>query len=111
MRTFNVRAFVVAAAREAKREYVPVGPVILRRGRLVPAIHVLLCRQDVDARDKHGHDDLLLHFRKPRRVARHQVDLEIDLGRRAPAAERRHIERVRDDQHRKYHVLHRIHRQ
>src|SRR3954470_1841963 len=28
----------------------------------------------------------LLHFRKPRGVARHQVDLEIDLTARAPAA-------------------------
>jgi len=24
---------------------------------LVPGIHVLLCRQDVDGRDKPGHDD------------------------------------------------------
>src|SRR5260370_39601336 len=75
---------------------------------LVPAIHVFLviCGQDVDARAQAsgsdavlrtampGRDDWSLHFRQPRRVAGHQVDLEIDLAAPAPGAERGDAQRM-----------------
>ena len=51
----------------------------------------LSCRRRTD-------DVTRLH--QPRRVAGHQVDLEVDLVAGRERAERRHLQRVRDDQHR-----------
>ena len=78
---------------------------------LDPAIHLV---KRMDTRVKPAYDTITVtfsvHFRQPRGVTRHQIDLEIDLAAGAPGAKRRDIEGVRNDQHRKQHVMHRIHR-
>jgi hypothetical protein len=95
----NACAFVVAIEAQAKPKLAICCSVM---AGLVPAIHVFCTVGDknVDAQDKPGHDgDPSRHLRQPRRIAGHQVDLDIDLAVGTPAADRRDRESMRDDQH------------
>src|SRR3569832_640003 len=55
--------------------------------------------------------DGLTRFHQPRRVARLGVDFEIDVVARLERADRGHLERMRDDQHREIVALDRVHGQ